>query len=241
MSARTLFVTGTDTEIGKTRIASAILRGLVAAGETAVGYKPVASGCAVTDAGLRNEDALALAAAGSPGFAYDEINPYAFAPAIAPHIAAAEAGVTIERDVLDAGHARLAARADWVVVEGAGGWHVPLGAHWDFADWASARAWPVVLVVGMRLGCVNHAMLSARAIARHTRLVGWIANTLPPQQPRLAENLAWLSAAMPAACVATVPVDPPADLALDPQAWLGRAGPGGGGSGHARAIRRGRR
>ncbi|MES1935270.1 dethiobiotin synthase [Salinisphaera hydrothermalis] len=223
MTAHTLFVTGTDTEIGKTRIATALLRGLVAAGHVAVGYKPVASGCETTSDGLRNEDALALAAAGSPGFAYDEINPYAFEPPIAPHIAAADAGVTIERDVLDAGHARLAERADWVVVEGAGGWHVPLGTDWDFADWASRHDWPVLLVVGMRLGCVNHAMLSARAIAATTRFAGWVANTLPPRQPRLEENLGWLDHAMPGPCVARVPIDPPADLAIRPQAWRDRA------------------
>ncbi|MGB7755777.1 MAG: dethiobiotin synthase [Salinisphaera sp.] len=221
MTARTLFVTGTDTEIGKTRIATALLRGLVAAGHTAVGYKPVASGCEVTPEGLRNEDALALMAAGSPGFTYDEINPCAFEPAIAPHIAAADAGTLISRDGLDAGHRSLMTRADWVVVEGAGGWHVPLGADWDFADWVGGHGWPALLVVGMRLGCVNHAMLSARAIARRTRLVGWVANTLPPRQPRLDENLSWLTAAMPAPCLARVPIDPPAEHAIAPACWLG--------------------
>lgn len=221
MTARTLFVTGTDTEIGKTRVATALLRGLVAAGYTAVGYKPVASGCETTPAGLRNEDALALKAAGSPGFSYDAINPWAFEPAIAPHIAAADAGISIARDTLDAGHAQLAARADWVVIEGAGGWHVPLGDNWDFADWAGARGWPTLLVVGMRLGCVNHALLSARAIAARTRLVGWVANTLPPRQPRLDENLAWLEAAMLGPCVAQVPIDPPDEYAIDASCWLG--------------------
>ena len=221
MTTRTLFVTGTDTEIGKTRIATALLRGLVAAGHTAVGYKPVASGCERTPNGLRNEDALALRAAGSPGFAYHEINPCAFEPAIAPHIAAAEAGVSIARATLDAGHAELATRADWVVVEGAGGWHVPLGSDWDFADWVTGHGWPTLLVVGMRLGCVNHAMLSARAIAAHTRLVGWVANTLPPRQPRLDENLSWLRAAMPAPCITQVPIDPSATYTIDPSCWLG--------------------
>ncbi|WP_423823184.1 dethiobiotin synthase [Salinisphaera sp. SPP-AMP-43] len=223
MTARTLFVTGTDTEIGKTRIATALLRGLTAAGYTAVGYKPVASGCEDTSEGLRNEDALALAAAGSPGFGYDEINPYAFSPAIAPHIAAAEAGVAIDVDVLNAGHARLATRADWVIVEGAGGWHVPLGPELDFAGWVAARQWPTLLVVGMRLGCVNHALLSGRAIAARTRLVGWVANILPPRQPRLDDNLAWLEANMPGPCLAQVPTDPPVDYAIEPGCWIGRA------------------
>ena len=223
MTARTLFVTGTDTEIGKTRIATAMLRGLVAAGHRAVGYKPVASGCTVTPYGLRNDDALALMAAGSPGFTYREINPCAFEPAIAPHIAAADAGTPIARATLDASHAHLAGRADWVVVEGAGGWHVPLGDDWDFADWVAGHGWPTVLVVGMRLGCVNHAILSARAIATRTRLLGWVANTLPPRQPRLDENLSWLASAMPAPCLARVPMQPPADHAIDPGAWVDRA------------------
>ncbi|WP_233543955.1 dethiobiotin synthase [Salinisphaera sp. Q1T1-3] len=218
--ARTLFVTGTDTEIGKTRTACALLRGLVAAGECAVGYKPVASGAATTPAGLRNDDAEALMAAGTPGFAYEEINPLTFAPAIAPHIAAAEAGVPIRRERLDDGHTRLAARADWVIVEGAGGWHVPLAEGLDFAGWVSAHRWPSLLIVGMRLGCVNHALLSARAIQADTRLIGWVANCLPPAQPRLADNLATLDARMPSARLATVDADPSADFRLDPRGWF---------------------
>ncbi|MBH04401.1 MAG: dethiobiotin synthase [Xanthomonadales bacterium] len=212
---QTLFVTGTDTEIGKTRIACALLRALVAAGETAVGYKPVASGAAWQGGRLVNEDARALQAAGSPGFDYAAINPFVFEPAIAPHLAAAEAGATVTAEALDAGHSALAARADWVIVEGAGGWHVPLSESLDFAGWVAANGWPVLLVVGMRLGCVNHALLSARAIAADTRLAGWVANTLPPEQPRLAENLATLNTRMPLSCCATVPVNPSPDLALD--------------------------
>ncbi|WP_348761327.1 dethiobiotin synthase [uncultured Salinisphaera sp.] len=223
MTARTLFVTGTDTEIGKTRIACALLRGLVAAGETAVGYKPVASGAVWQGRRLVNEDALALQAAGSPGFTYEAINPLVFEPAIAPHIAAAEADTPLTADKLTAGHDALAARADWVIVEGAGGWHVPLSDTLDFAGWAAGQNWPVLLVVGMRLGCVNHALLSARAIAADTRLAGWVANCLPPKQPRLAENLATLNARMPMSCCATVPIDPPADLLLDIRAQLAGA------------------
>lgn len=220
VTGRTLFVTGTDTEIGKTRVATALLRGLVAAGYTAVGYKPVASGCHDSPDGLRNNDALALSAAGSPGFKYDEINPYALAPAIAPHIAAAEAGISIDPRILDAGHRALAARTDWVIVEGAGGWHVPLDRNDDFASWVSAHRWPVLLVVGMRLGCVNHALLSARAIAADTTAIGWIANILPPRQPRLDYNLAWLEHAMPVPCLDRVGLDPPADHAIDVDRWI---------------------
>jgi dethiobiotin synthetase len=225
MTARTLFVTGTDTGIGKTRIAVALLHGLRAAGHRAVGYKPVASGCEPTPEGLRNEDALALWGASTPGWGYDAINPIALAEPIAPHIAAAEQGVTIDTGVLDAGHARLAADSDWVVVEGAGGWHVPLSDTIDFADWVSGHGWPTLLVVGMRLGCVNHAVLSARAIAARTALVGWVANTLPPVQPRLEENLSCLERMIEAPMRARVACDPPADLALNPEPWLARIDP----------------
>jgi len=219
MSARTIFVTGTDTGVGKTFIAAAMLRGLRDAGYTAVGYKPVASGCEVTPDGLRNDDALALQAAGTSGWDYDAINPYAFEPPIAPHIAAADAGVTVERAVLDAGHARLAAASDWVVVEGAGGWRVPLSPHFDFADWASAQAWRVVLVVGMRLGCVNHALLSATAIAARTPLLGWIANSLPPCQPRLEDNIACLERTLDASLLARIGIDPAPGLVLPAHGW----------------------
>lgn len=222
MSARTLFVTGTDTGIGKTRIAAALLRGLRAAGYVGVGYKPVASGCTRGPQGLRNDDALALQAAGSPGFDYDAINPIALEPAIAPHIAAAQAGVRIESADLDAGHARLAERADWLIVEGAGGWHVPLNDDLDFSDWVVSRGWPVLLVVGMRLGCVNHAVLSANAIAARGALAGWIANVLPPVQPCLEANIACLRQRIVAPLRARVDCDPPADMALNPQPWLSR-------------------
>ena len=222
MSAQTLFVTGTDTGIGKTRIAVALLHGLRAAGFSAVGYKPVASGCERTPAGLRNDDALALQKASTPGWDYDAINPIALAAPIAPHIAATEEGVAIDRGVLDAGHARLANASDWVVVEGAGGWHVPLNEHTDFAHWVSGHRWPTLLVVGMRLGCVNHALLSARAIAGSTMLAGWIANTLPPRQPRLDDNIACLETLIAAPLRARVACDAPVDLALNPAPWVTR-------------------
>lgn len=220
MSARTLFVTGTDTGIGKTLVASALLRGLRASGVRAVGYKPVASGCDRTAVGLRNADALALQAAGTPGWDYDAINPYAFAPPIAPHLAANEAATPVDVGVLDAGHARLAADSDWVIVEGAGGWHVPLGPELDFADWVGGHGWTVLLVVGMRLGCVNHAILSARGIAARTRLVGWVANTLPPVQDRLQDNIACLEKRIATPLRARVGLDPGAQLCLNPDSWL---------------------
>ncbi len=190
MSAHTLFVTGTDTGVGKTRISTALIRLARAQGIDACGYKPVASGCSRTSAGaLHNDDALALQAASDHVEPYDAINPLAFEPPIAPHLAAREAGTTIRLEALDAGHARLASRHELIVVEGAGGWQVPLNDHATLADWVADRQWPVVLVVGLRLGCLNHALLSAESIARRTPLAGWVANQLPPRQPRWAENL----------------------------------------------------
>lgn len=222
MTARTLFVTGTDTGVGKTLISAALIRGLRAAGFRAVGYKPVASGCVVTPEGLRNDDAMALWRAGEPGWCYEDINPYAFVDPIAPHIAAADAGVAVDTAILNAGHARLAEACDWVIVEGAGGWQVPLNESEDFADWVAAAAWPVLLVVGMRLGCVNHALLSAHAIAARTVLAGWIANVLPPVQPRLRDNLSCLQERMPAPLRARVESFPAPELALNPDAWPDR-------------------
>jgi dethiobiotin synthetase len=219
MSASTLFVTGTDTGVGKTLVACALLRGLRASGARAVGYKPVASGCESTPNGLRNDDALALQAAGSPGYGYAQINPYAFAPPIAPHLAAEQANRPIDTTVLDAAHARLVASSDWVIVEGAGGWHVPLGRDTDFAGWVAERGWPVLLVVGMRLGCINHAILSANAIAERSPLVGWIANTLDAGQACPADNIACLENRLPAPLRAHVPNHPPPDFRLDPRGW----------------------
>jgi len=180
----TLFVTGTDTGVGKTRVACALLHRARQRGFKAAGFKPVASGAEGTPEGLRNDDALALLAASGGGLAYDAVNPYCFAPPIAPHLAARAAGVRIDTRRLDAAQEHLAADHDLVIVEGAGGWLVPLDESETFGDWVGRRAWPVVLVVGLRLGCISHALLSVEAIARRTRLAGWIANRLPPAQER---------------------------------------------------------
>lgn len=193
-----VFVTGTDTGVGKTHVACGLLRAARARGIDACGYKPVASGCRKTVQGLRNADALALQDAAATREPYAAINPYAFAPAIAPHLAAAEARLRIERRVLDRAHRDLARRHELLVIEGAGGWLVPLGRRWTIADWVGEHDWPVVLVVGMRLGCVNHALLSAESIQRRTPLLGWIASELPPRQPALDQNLADLAQRMPA-------------------------------------------
>lgn len=185
----TLFVTGTDTGVGKTRVACALLRQARSRNVKACGWKPVATGCETTPAGLRNDDALALQEASGAPEPYDHVNPYAFVPAVAPHLAAEAAGRRIRIAELDRVHADLAARYDLVVAEGAGGWRVPLDDSWTVGAWVAEHEWPVVLVVGLRLGCLNHALLSAEAIARDTKLAGWVANVLPPEMDLLEENI----------------------------------------------------
>jgi dethiobiotin synthetase len=200
------FITGTDTDCGKTLVASALVHKLRAAGQRVAVMKPVASGCELTAEGLRNADAQALIAASGRAWSYAQVNPYAFAPAIAPHIAAARAGVAIElQPILDAA-AALAAGQDALLVEGAGGWRVPLSEELDMAALAAALQLPVILVVGMRLGCLNHAMLSAEAIARDgCQLAGWVANSIDPALAEFAANLQTLNARIPAPCLGVIP------------------------------------
>lgn len=203
----TVFITGTDTEIGKTHVATHLLRRLARSGHRCAGFKPVAAGAEETPQGLRNDDALALQAAGNVELPYETVNPYCLAPPIAPHLAARQAGVRIERARILAAHDEIAARAECVLVEGAGGWRVPLNEHMDFAGLAAGAGWPVLLVVGMRLGCINHALLSAESIAHRCRLLGWIANCLPPAQPMLVENIKTLESALPASLLGVFPAD----------------------------------
>ncbi|HUS24486.1 MAG TPA: dethiobiotin synthase [Candidatus Binatia bacterium] len=212
---RTIFVTGTDTGVGKTLVACALLRRLRADGRRVCGFKPVATGCVRTADGLRNDDALALLAASGSDADYADVNPYAFEPPIAPHLAAQAAGRRISIPALDAAHARLARDHDVIVVEGAGGWAVPLDEAWTLGEWAAEREWPVVLVVGMRLGCINHALLSAQAIARRTRLAGWVANALPPTMAALEENVEALTARLTAPLLAVIGSPDSAVAALD--------------------------
>ena len=201
----TIFVTGTDTGVGKTWVSCGLLRQLRAQGLRVSGYKPVASGCELTPQGLRNEDALALQAAAQNGEDYGCINPYAFAPPVAPHLAARAAGVNLNITLLNQAHDELAQNHDWVVTEGAGGFLVPLNDELTFGDWAAQRGWPVLLVVGMRLGCINHALLSAEAIQRRGLLAGWVANTPSPEaMPLLRENLETLQGKMPAPLLGSV-------------------------------------
>jgi len=208
------YVTGTDTGIGKTVASAALLHALRARGLRAVGMKPVASGCEATASGWHNEDALALLAASHPQPDYRELNPYALPAPLAPELAAREAGITIELPTLVGAFARLQTVADTVVVEGVGGWAAPLAADLDQADLVRALRLPVVLVVGMRLGCINHARLSARAIADDGfELVGWIANHVDPDMRRQDENFQMLCQRLPAPCWGRLPYAPGADAA----------------------------
>jgi len=201
---RGLFVTGTDTGVGKTRVACALLAALVAHGVRAVGMKPVASG--IDPGAAWNEDVAALAAADGLAVTLRDRNPYAFAPPIAPHVAARDAGVAIELAVLARAFASLAQQAEVIVVEGAGGARVPLGPRDDMLDIARRLRLPVLLVVGMRLGCVSHALLTADAIAaRGLALAGWVANRVDPAMARVEDSVAALVERLPAPLVADVP------------------------------------
>ncbi len=209
-----LFVTGTDTGVGKTRVSAALLRALAARGLRTSGMKPVASGCERTADGLRNDDALTLQREATVRWPYEHVNPFAYEPAIAPHLAADEAGRPVEIDVIRRNFEQMQAASDAIVVEGAGGWLVPLGRDGTFADLAADLELRVVLVVGLRLGCLNHAFLTARAIiARGLPLAGWVANTIDPAFDRLDGNLATLDAGLPAPRRGRVPYLPDGDVA----------------------------
>jgi dethiobiotin synthetase len=209
MTANSYYVTGTDTGIGKSVVSAALLRALCARGLRAVGMKPVASGCEATAAGWRNEDALALQQASDPVPAYDDVNPFALPLPLAPELAAAAAGVTLELPPIIAAFQRLRARADAVVVEGVGGWAAPLSASLDQLEVVRALQLPVVMVVGLRLGCINHARLTARAIAADgARLVGWIANEIDPAMACRDENFAILQRVLPVPCWGRLPHAP---------------------------------
>ena len=199
-----LFITGTDTGVGKTRIATALCLAFAAAGKRVAAMKPVASGCTATPAGLRNDDAVALLDAMNVRASYADVNPYAFEPAIAPHIAALEAGRPIDFDVLDRCFQRLSLQSEATIVEGAGGWLAPLDAQQTFADLAVRWQLDVILVVGLRLGCLNHALLTAESIERRgLRLCGWIGNSVDPIFERRDENLAALGTRIAAPCIGT--------------------------------------
>ncbi len=201
------FVTGTDTGVGKTRVAAALIAALCARGQQVAPMKPVASGCVPTKAGLRSEDALGLlAACARHDYDYTDVNPYAFLPPVAPHLAACDAGVDIRIDEILRCHARLRRRAQCVVVEGVGGWCVPLGNTTTTIDLARALALPVILVVGVRLGCINHALLTQESIAHAgLPLAGWVANGIDAYIDRFDEIVETLRERLPAPLIGVMP------------------------------------
>jgi dethiobiotin synthetase len=212
------FVTGTDTGVGKTVVTLGLMHALQARGHRVAGLKPVASGSVPTPHGLRNEDALALQSCASVVMSYEQVNRYAFEPPIAPHLAAAEAGVRIELSHIRDSVAAAALRADRVLVEGVGGWMVPLNERETVADLAAALGLPVVLVVGIRLGCLNHALLTVAAMrARGLAPAAWVASHVEPDCPRAGENVAALGERLGAPLLGNVPFLPhpnPAEVAL---------------------------
>ena len=210
-----IYVTGTDTGIGKTLASCALLHALRAHGLRAAGMKPVASGCERIDGQWRNADALALQAAGAPGLAYADINPFALEHPLAPELAARDAGTEVALLPILAAHARLATEVDALVVEGVGGWAAPLSASLMQADLVRMLRLPVVLVVGLRLGCLNHALLSARTIVDDgVHLAGWIGSHVDPAMARVEDNIAMLRERLPAPCWGVLPHAPGVDPML---------------------------
>ncbi|GAA3532762.1 dethiobiotin synthase [Zobellella aerophila] len=188
--AKAFFVTGTDTEVGKTLVTTALMRAAKEVGKKVVGYKPVASGCELVDGELRNGDANAMQREASIPLPYAMVNPYAFAPAIAPHIAARLANESIQSGHISQGLARLKeTAADWILVEGAGGWRLPLDEQHFLSDWVKREHLPVILVVGAKLGCINHALLTIEAIRRDgLSVAGWVLNRVDPDMQHFQEN-----------------------------------------------------
>ena len=205
-----LFVTGTDTEIGKTFVSAAMLHGFARHGLRAAALKPVAAGAYERDGVWRNEDADQLDAAANVVLPPELRTPFLLKAPAAPHIVAAREGVTLDIDTIVACHREALTRADIVVVEGAGGFRVPMNDTHDMADLAVALGLPVVLVVGVRLGCINHGLLTAQAIAqRGLTLAGWIANIVDPSMRFVEENIdtlrTWLMREHGAPLIGTVP------------------------------------
>jgi dethiobiotin synthetase len=197
------FITGTDTGVGKTLVSCALLQAFAAQGKRVAGFKPIAAGC---DENEHNDDAKRLRAASSMQFTYGQVNPYCFHHAIAPHLAATHSGVRIELSRVLASYRELSAQSDEVIVEGAGGFLVPLNDKQTTADLAQELKLPVIVVVGMRLGCINHALLTLRAIADYQlECAGWVANTLDVDMPFLKENIDALCERIAAPLLGTVP------------------------------------
>ena len=205
---KAFFVTGTDTDVGKTYIASALVRHFVAQGYQTVGMKPVAAGAEMANGRLLNSDVTELIKASNVDADLALINPYVFGPAIAPHIAAEQSGVTVSLDKIKTAFEALQQQADVVIVEGAGGFRVPINREQTMADLAIQLNLPVIMVVGIRLGCINHALMTAGSIkATGLNLVGWVANRVDPNMPAIEENIATLKAMIKVPFIADVAWD----------------------------------
>lgn len=205
--AKTYFITGTDTSVGKTCVSAAFLHLAAKAGLSTAAVKPLAAGCEQTEQGLRNEDALILQEECTLTLDYQQINPVALEPAIAPHIAAEREGRRLSNARL-AGYCRgvMMSGADFVVIEGAGGWRVPINSVEKLSGLAKELKLPVIMVVGIRLGCINHALLTAEAIAHDgLTIAGWVANCCDAEMPAYLENIRTLKHLIPAPCLGEVP------------------------------------
>lgn len=207
---RQFFIAGTDTDVGKTVISVALLTAAHKRGLTTAAMKPVAAGCRQTSEGLRNDDAVALQRAINQPLSYSQINPIAIEPAIAPHIGLQRANKTVTVDQLvQCCRTVLATAAECVVIEGAGGWRVPLNADQTLAELPKTMKLPTILVVAMRLGCINHALLTAEAIYRDgVNISGWIANQVAPEMAAYRENIASLRQRLSAPCLGEIPFMP---------------------------------
>ena len=214
--SQSYFIIGTDTNVGKTYIASALVKEFVGLGFKTIGMKPVASGCQYNkNHELINEDVTALMKVSNVTSTLDVMNPYRFIPAIAPHIAAEQAGVSIDLEVIANAYQILTRLAEVVIVEGAGGLLVPLNATQTLADLVKLLNIPIILVVGMRLGCINHALLTIELIkARGLTLAGWVANEIDPTMNMFEDNLSSLQQRISAPCLGVVRWQGQANLAL---------------------------
>ena len=200
------FITGTDTDVGKTLVSLALMHALQAQGKRVAGFKPVSAGCINTANGLRNDDAIKLQQAASVDFPYEIVNPYTYYPPIAPHIAAQSIGDSISIEKVYACYKKLADEADDVIVEGAGGWLVPINKKETMADIAAQLDLPVILVVGLRLGCLNHALLSVESILhKGLKLSGWVANQIDQNMLNINENTNTLKELIKAPLLGTIP------------------------------------
>jgi dethiobiotin synthetase len=237
VAKRAFFVTGTDTGVGKSLVAVALTRGFVARGLRTAVMKPVAAGAIDTPDGPRNDDALALSGASNVAAAYDDVNPWLLATPASPNLAARADGVTIRPGKILRSYARLAAAADIVVIEGAGGWHAPISATQSMADIAQEMhdqmtlagdppvpvSLSVILVVGLRLGCLNHALLTREAIRSCSLpFAGWIANKMQTEMPLVDANIDTLASRFGMAPLAVIPTATPALSAAAPP-WVSAA------------------